>query len=73
MKPTRAPLLIVLAAVLGLAACGSIAFPPPSEPDGAPVASSADKADAARSDVEKRQRRLARKRDKVCEKHPNRC
>lgn len=73
MKPTRALLPIVLAAAFGLAACESIEFPPPSEPAGAPAASSADSAEASRSDVEKRQRRLARKRDKACEKHPDRC
>jgi hypothetical protein len=73
MKPTRVLLPIVLAAAFGLAACESIEFPAPSEPAGAPVASSADNADAARKDVEKRQRRLARKRDKACEKHPERC
>jgi hypothetical protein len=66
--------VLALALTASLAGCGSIDFPD-ELPAGAPA--SAAKADndtaASRADVEKRQRRLARKRDKACEKHPENC
>jgi hypothetical protein len=63
--------LLVLAAVASLATCAPIDIPPP--PVGGPTASAGDDTAASRREAEQRQRRLARKRDKACEKHPDRC
>lgn len=73
MIRARPLVLLALAAAVGLTACAPIDLPAP------PVGSPGDEASAGaspldrQSEVEKRQRRLARKRDKACEKHPERC
>ncbi len=67
----RASTLLALALATGLAACAPIDIPAP--PIGPTAASGADDGAASRQEVEKRERRLARKRDKACEKHPERC
>lgn len=63
--------LLALAAA-SLAGCASIDFPD-RLPGASPGETAQADAAASRADVEKRQRRLARKRDKACEKHPDRC
>lgn len=63
--------LPVLAAIAAVTACAPIDMPAP--PVGSARASAGDEAAASRSEVERRQRRLARKRDKACAEHPERC
>ncbi|MDQ0466855.1 hypothetical protein QO010_004651 [Caulobacter ginsengisoli] len=68
----RSLILLALAPILAMAACAPIDIPAPPV-GGPPVASAGDDAAMSRSEVERRQRRLARSQEKICKKHPDRC